>query len=228
MGSVGLFKPQLLRSPCAPANSGLILTPMPGREGLRCTHLLPGGGNPSLTVGALIGVFPMLVPRARGRRRGIGATDSVRDARRSAMRERADRIGARLRGLSRTVQVTRKWYVRTPNSGDSLEFNNTLLLQSGGLSTRPGFSKIDHRLGANARQVKESRFRRLRSAIEVRVTVRNSRNRNDMLLLLLWLWYPSPAGSLSRPVHVRAARFPNCRPGSVSAARAGSHNAHIS
>src|SRR5450759_4760653 len=30
------------------------------REGLRHTHLLPGGGNPSLTVGAQIGVLPTL------------------------------------------------------------------------------------------------------------------------------------------------------------------------
>src|ERR1035441_10004800 len=30
------------------------------REGLRHTHLLPGSGNPSLTVGALMGVFPAL------------------------------------------------------------------------------------------------------------------------------------------------------------------------
>jgi len=30
------------------------------REGLRHTRLLHGGGNPSLTVGALMGVFPTL------------------------------------------------------------------------------------------------------------------------------------------------------------------------
>src|SRR5450759_4757582 len=30
------------------------------REGLRHTHLLPAGGNPSLTVGAQIGVLPTL------------------------------------------------------------------------------------------------------------------------------------------------------------------------